>query len=342
MSGIVVLLLGIFLGVFLLFEHTTVFANRERIVQDNSFGAVRGAQDTKDSSSWQTSVVFPVPPTGIFQPVRRDDASDIALTDAHVSLILDVDSGTILHYDKGREKRPIASLTKLVMAMTVIDHVKSLEEEVVIDKDVISTDGTIVGCPRAGFCISNRLFVDERVFVKDLLTAALVSSANDAAVALAIHTAGSEPAFVTRMNRAMQELGLTDSNFCTASGLEPDGAEGECYSTAYDIARVGAHILTHEKYSALLDILRVKEKTITNVEGTITHELLSTNRLLNIMPGLLGTKTGFTPQAGQSLFLAAEDPASKHRIIAVVLDDPYRWQDVQRMIAWAFETYQWQ
>lgn len=272
-------------------------------------------------------------------PVRNEGITDLAVPNAHSSLVLDVGTGTILHYDNGREHRPIASLTKLMTAVLVMEKIKDLSEETIIDSDAVYAEGTKIGCPRSGYCISPRLKVGEKISVMNLLKAMLMNSANDAAIALAKHVSGTEEKFVELMNKKAQAMGLEDTHFCTSSGLEIEGKESECYSSAYDISRIAAYSM---KYDLVWEIFRLPNNTtVYSADGTCSHQIINTDLVLDQIPNCLGGKTGFTPMAGHSLLLAASDATGKHKIIAVVLDDPYRWQDVRKMVDWAFRAYAW-
>ena len=269
-----------------------------------------------------------------FQPVRKNLVKDLVVPGAHASVIIDADTGTIMHYNEGRTHRQIASLTKLMTAILVMEKVKNLDEIATIDEEPVYADGTKIGCPRSGYCISPRLKVGEKITVRSLLQAMLTNSANDAAIALAKHIAGTQDAFADIMNKKAKDLGLTDTNFCTPSGLEIDGRESECYSSAYDIARIAAYSLHYETIWKIA--LMPNNYTVTSVDGKIEHTILNTDQLLGQIPNMIGTKTGFTPLAGYSLLMVAADPSTKHRIVAVVLDDSARWQDIRNMTDWAF------
>ncbi len=300
------------------------------IQTEKAEGRVEGIEEKKDKIFSEISSL----------PIRKENSTDLILPNAHSSLILDVNSGTILHYNNGKERRPIASLTKLMTAVLVIERVKNLEEVVVVDEQAVYAEGTKIGCPRSGYCKSQRLKVGEKISVLNLLKAMLMSSANDAAIALAKHVSGSEEEFVKIMNEKAQKLGLSDTHFCTASGLEIEGAENSCYSSAYDISRVAAYAM---KYDLIWEIMRLPDDTIIySSDGTVSHSLFNTDLVLNQISNCLGGKTGFTPAAGHSLLLAASDQEGKNKIIAVVLDDPYRWQDIKKMVDWAFTSYEWQ
>lgn len=308
--------------------------NEQQSIEKIAKGEVKGVEKYKDED-----IDEPIMPPAEFQPVRRDGVRDLAVTGAHASLVLDVDSGTILHYNNGKERRQIASLTKMMTAVLVMEKVKNLDELVTIDEEPVYVEGTKIGCPRSGYCISQRLKVGEQISVRNLLKAMLMNSANDAAIALGKHIAGSQEDFAKLMNEKAKSLGLTDTNFCTPSGLEPDGREAECYSSAYDIARIAAYAM---RYDLIWEIFRLPNNTeITSADGKLTHTILNTDLVLDQIPNVIGGKTGFTPLAGYSLLMAVSDPAKKHKVVAVLLDDPTRWQDIRTMLDWSFNSFTW-
>lgn len=269
-----------------------------------------------------------------FVPQRKKNFYDTKVF-ASSSVVIDVDSGTILHYDKGREKIPIASLTKMMTAVLVMEKIKNLDEAVAVDEEALLADGTKVGCPRSGYCIDERLHPGEKLTARDLLAAMLLNSANDAAVALGKHIAGSQKAFGGMMNEKAEELNLGDSNFCNPSGLDED----DCYSSAYDIARIAAYSM---RYDLIWKMMKFPELEIRSTDGKYSHLLKNTDILLDQVPNCLGGKTGFTYNAGKSLLLAAADPAAgRHKIIAVILNDNSRWEDMRNLVGWTFENYEW-
>lgn len=337
MNILVVIAMAVFAPLnFLLLAPQGVFFNAPvaKSVTEENRGEVRGVEVAK-AAKFTERVEPQAPP----QPIRKSGIADLKVPNAYASLILDVDSGTILHYSNGQERRQIASLTKVMTAILVMERVKDLNEVVTIDADAVYTIGTRVGCPTSGNCITQRLKVGEKISVLNLMKAMLMNSANDAAIALSKHVSGTEEKFVALMNEKAKAMDLKDTHFCSASGLEPDGREMECYSSAYDVARIGAYSM---RFSLIWDIFRLPNNTeVQSADGSCTHTILNTDLLLNEIPQCLGGKTGFTPLAGKSLLLAASDESNKHRIIAVVLNDPYRWEDVKRMLNWAFQSYEW-
>ncbi len=272
-------------------------------------------------------------------PIRSEAIGDTYMR-ARSAIAIDANTGTILHYQDGKKRMAIASLTKIMTAVIVVEYVKDLDGEIAtICSEAVLTDGTKVGCPNSGYCISNRLQVGEKVSVRNLLEAMLISSANDAAVSLALHISGSQKEFAKLMNDKAKELGLTDTVFCNPSGLDEEDKPNGCYSTAYDIARIAAYSL---RYDEIWNCMSVKEKEVFSEDGAIMHRLINTDVLLDELPNCLGGKTGFTYEAGRSLMMTAHHPMRKeHKVIVVLLDDNYRWLDMRIIFDWVFRAYGW-
>jgi D-alanyl-D-alanine carboxypeptidase len=270
-------------------------------------------------------------------PKRKQNCTDLKLW-AGSSVAIDAESGVILHYDEGRKQTQIASLTKMMTAILAVESIEDFNEEVTIKKEALNVPGTVVGCPTSVFCNGNRMYAGEKVHAIDLLKAMLLNSANDAATALAIHISGSEDKFVEKMNKKAKDLGLIDTHFCTPSGLEKDGKENECYSSAYDIARIGAVSL---KYDLIWDTMKIEEGQFYSTDGKYVHLLKNTDLLLGNISNCLGGKTGFTPLAGKSLLMGSTDPTGKHKVITVLLNDEKRWDDMKLLLNWVYNNYEW-
>ena len=299
-------------------------------------GIVKGTE-TKRAKTKPQAVEEPK-----YQPIRKEGAKDLVLPDAHASVVIDADTGTVLQYKNDRQQRQIASLTKIMTAVLAVEKIKNLDEEVTIDEEAVYTAGTKIGCPCSGRCNSQRLQIGEKISARNLLKAALLNSANDAAIALGKHISGSQDDFAELMNKKAKSLGLTDTHFCTPSGLEPDGKEAECYSSAHDIAKIAAYSLRYDEIWKVFKLLSSEEPiTIKSADGKIEHTVLNTLSNLNQIQNTVGGKTGFTPLAGYSLLSVIKDPSEKHKIVAVVLDDVTRWQDIKDMAEWTFNSYTW-
>jgi D-alanyl-D-alanine carboxypeptidase (penicillin-binding protein 5/6) len=275
-----------------------------------------------------------------YNPVRNDDYADLVIPTAHAFVVVDADTGKILAGSHETDQRQIASLTKMMTAILVMEKIPNLDDPVDIDEEEVYIEGTKIGCPRSGYCISPRLKVGEQVSAHDLLQAALMNSANDAAIALGKHISGSQEAFAKLMNAKARQMGLTNTHFCTPSGLEPDGHESECYSSAADIARISAYSM---RYDEIWKMFRYPNNSeIYSCDQQTSHTLINSDIILDDIPNCLGGKTGFTPAAGYSLLMGVSDPSHLHRIIIVLLDDPYRWQDIRTAIDWTFKAYSWE
>lgn len=272
-------------------------------------------------------------------PRKKTNAGNFYVR-ARSAIAIDVETGTILFYQEARKHTAIASLTKMMTAILVVEKISNLDQEAVtIDREAVLAEGTKIGCPRSGYCISNRLRVGEKISAKSLLEAMLMNSANDAAIALGKHLAGSQANFAELMNKKAKEIGLRDTYFCNPSGLDEDDRPGQCYSSAYDLARIAAYSL---KYQRIWDIMKIKEKEIYSLDGKIKHRIVNTDRLLETMPNCIGGKTGFTYEAGKSLMTAAHHPNNRqHKVIAVILDDNWRWEDMKKLMDWVFTVYVW-
>jgi len=275
-----------------------------------------------------------------YQPVRNDEVPNLVIPTAHAFVVIDADTGQVLAGNHETDQKQIASLTKMMTAILVMERIEDLEEPVEVGEEEVYIEGTKIGCPRSGYCISPRLKIGEKITAKSLLQAMLINSANDAAAALGKHISGSQEKFADLMNQKAELMELTDTHFCTPSGLEPDGRESECYSSASDIARIAAYSMRYNEIWNMFDYPNNCE--ITSCDGQISHTLLNTDVAMSDIPGAMGAKTGFTPAAGYSLLLGASDATKLHRVVVVVLDDPYRWQDIRTAINWTFEAYSWE
>jgi serine-type D-Ala-D-Ala carboxypeptidase (penicillin-binding protein 5/6) len=200
------------------------------------------------------------------------------------SCIVVADDGRVLWARSPDAHRANASTTKMATALVVGERA-AITEEVDISETAASTGG-------GGLDLSPA----DSFSVEDLLRALLLTSSNDAAVALAEHVAGSEQAFVSTMNEWLADLGATDTHFVTAHGLDTAGH----YSTARDLALIGAELLEDP---VLAEMVAEPQASITGSQGTVTLE--NRNLLLETYKGAIGIKTGYTASAGNVLVAAA-------------------------------------
>jgi len=253
-------------------------------------------------------------------PFLRDEslAPDIG---AKAGLIMDYDTGVLLYKKNIHERLPMASLTKIMTAILILEN-HDLDEVVTVQSEL---DGIL------GVRIWLRQY--EKMTVGSLLQALLIRSAGDAAIALAEYHSGTVNNFVDDMNERARELNLSDTHFQNPIGLDADGH----YSSAFDLASLSKYAL---HINAFRNIVRLDKATIVSVDGRFKHSFDSTNYLLNSYLNILGVKTGTTDGAGESLInLARSD--SGHEVIAVLLNSPSRFQENKSMIDWAFRSHLW-
>lgn len=241
--------------------------------------------------------------------------------EAKSALIMDYDTGLLLYEKNIHEQLPMASLTKIMTAILILEH-HDLWEVVTVDSDFSSEVGVRVWLRQY-----------EKITVGDLLKALLIPSAGDAAIALADYHSGSVEAFVAEMNERARELNLVNTHFVNPIGLDADGH----YSSAFDLAILSKYAL---HFPAFRNIVRLDEATISSVDGKFKHAFESTNYLLNSYLDIQGVKTGTTDEAGQSLINLARNYRG-HEVIAILLNSPSRFQENKSMIDWAFRSYEW-
>lgn len=248
-----------------------------------------------------------------------NDVKDEPKLNARVGLIFDRSSKTILYEKNGLKQVPMASTTKIMTAIVVLENA-DLTDIVTIDKKAAGTGGSRLG-----------LKVNDKITVHDLLYGLMLCSGNDAAVALAIHVGGSAEGFANMMNETANEMGLVNSHFITPHGLDQDGH----YTTAYELACMADYALKIPKFK---EIVSTKSYTVTiNAQSkTITN----TNELLGNLDGVYGVKTGFTNGANRCLVTACK--RGNLDIITVVLGadtKKIRTQDSIKLIEYAYKNY---
>lgn len=219
---------------------------------------------------------------------------------ASSAVLAEVSTGRILYSKNADESRSPASITKIMTLLLVMES---------IDSGSLSLTDKVTASPHACSMGGSQIWLEpgETMTVDELLKAVAVASANDAAVALGEHIAGSEEAFVSMMNARAKELSMTGTHFENACGLDTDGH----VSTATDVAKMSCELLKHDlikNYSCIwMDYLR---------DGKT--QLVNTNKLVRFYEGATGLKTGTTDKAGYCVAASAEKNGME--LVAVILD----------------------
>lgn len=235
---------------------------------------------------------------------------------AHSAVLLDAETGELLYDRDGNVQRPPASTTKIMTAILALELTEPEEITTVSEK--------------AGNVGESSIYLDkgDKIKIGELLEGALLSSGNDACVALAENTAGSQDEFIRLMNQKAASLGAYNTNFVNPNGL-PDPNH---YSTAFDLALITRYAMNNPQFA---EIVSQKYSVINFEEPRKSQNAKNTNKLLWNYPLADGVKTGTTNAAGKCLVASASKDG--RRLICVVLNAPDRFGDAQRLLQWGFD-----
>lgn len=242
---------------------------------------------------------------------------------AKAEILIEADTGQVMFSQNCDKKLPMASITKTMLLLICAEEIEAgnltLEDKIKASAYASSAEGSVIW-----------LNAGEEMTAAELLEAVIISSANDACIALAEHISGSEAAFVKRMNERAKELGMTDTRYANCVGYD----DNLHYSTARDIAIVTAELMKHEVFRGWmltwLDYLRGGET-----------QLVNTNKLIRTYNGILGGKTGTTDNAGCCLTVCAE--RGDMRLVAVTLgcaDDDERFSSAKELLDYGFGGFE--
>ena len=247
------------------------------------------------------------------------DSTQMPTINSRAYVVMDRKTNTILVGKNENQKKKMASTTKIMTALVVIEHA-DLSDIVEISKKSASTGGSRLG-----------LKTGDKLTVSDLLYGLMMRSGNDSAVALAEYVSGSITEFANLMNEKAKSLGLSNTHFVTPHGLDED----EHYTTAYELALLSNYAMNNEIFAK---IVGTKNYTIT-ING-YPKTLTNTNELLGVLNGVYGIKTGFTNGANRCLVTCCK--RGDMDIICVVLgadSKKYRTTDSIKLIEYAFHNF---
>lgn len=244
---------------------------------------------------------------------------------AKSSILIESSTGTIILENNSNEKASIASMTKMMTMLIVMEY---------LDNGKISLSDTVPISEKAASMGGSQVYLaaNTKMPLEVLLKSVSIASANDSAVALAEYIAGSTEKFVELMNKKNEELGLTNTHFMNVHGLD----EENHYSTAYDMAMIARELVKHE---SILEYSSKYEDYVAHPDGTNTW-IVNTNKLINYYPGLDGLKTGFTNTAGYCITATAK--RGNMRLISVVMgeeNNQIRNQDTMELLNYGFSNY---
>ena len=239
------------------------------------------------------------------------------------AILMEKETGSVLYESNAHEKLEPASVTKVMTLLLIMEA---------LDSGRITKDDMVTVSAYAASMGGSQVFLEEgeQMSVHEMLKCVAVSSANDAAVAMAEHLAGSESAFVEKMNARAGELGMTDTHFSNCTGLPIS----DHYTSAHDIALMSRQLILH--HPEIRTYATIWMDTIRNG----AFGLSNTNRLVRFYPGATGLKTGFTDSALYCLSATAERDGME--LIAAVMKSPTsddRFQAAKTMLDYGFANY---
>ncbi len=248
---------------------------------------------------------------------------DPAVFDSESFILIEPETDTVVIEHNADDKKPMASITKLMVLLIADEY---------ISEGKLSPDDIVTGTAAAKATEGSRVYLDdgEKMPLDDILKSISIPSANDAAVALAEHISGSEGEFVKLMNKRAEKMGLTNTHYVTASGLDADGH----YSTARDIAVLSKEIMLNHP------LIMQHAATISDTVRNGKFPLNNTNNLLSTYEYATGLKTGTTDGAGYCLAATAEKNGTK--LIAVLLGAPTsadRFAEAKYLFEYAFSNF---
>ena len=261
-----------------------------------------------------------------FMFITNVKAEDLGLTEsAKSSILIEASTGEIIHESNANERYAPASMNKIMSLILIMEELEqgnlSLDEKGKVSATAASMGGSQI-----------YLEAGEEMPVNDLLKAICVGSANDAVVTLAERISGTEEAFVFKMNEKVKSMGLKNTNFKNATGLDT----ANHYSSAYDMASMARELVRHKKileYSGIYETyLRQNTKN--------KFWLVNTNKLIKTYDGMDGLKTGYTKEAGYCLTATAK--RNNMRLIGVIMGEETsakRNEEMSKMLDYGFNLY---
>ncbi len=261
-------------------------------------------------------------------PIRKVSTDVGVVTTGEATVLIDGKSGAILYSRDGAKALPIASLTKLMTAMVILDSGLNDQEEITLVKEDEPNEGRVV------------IGRGETYTRRELLQALLIGSVNTAGNALARTYPGGRDVFIEEMNKKAEELGLVSAQF-----TDPTGLDRTNIASAQDVAFILRHVLFYNDIREITKRSSIELKSATGKTVLIQSTNLLLDSFLNKKPyTILAGKTGSLPEAGFCFAQATQDAAG-NELIAVTLGSTNhfsRYQDVKALTAWGFELFIWE
>lgn len=306
----------IFASIFIALNPFLGFLNNnainQTITQETKQNSVQANRLPLAENIFLSAQILPI------NPIRNWNIADPEIS-AKTAIVFDTTRQMILFQKNGiNDPYPIASLTKLMTALVVMDNAK-MNNIFEVSKNAVNTNSEI-----------GDLIVGEKLTVNNLLHILLMDSSNDAAVALAENISSD---FVKLMNEKAKTIGLKNTFYADPSGLDPENR-----SSAIDLTKIMQEAI---KYPKLVEIMQTSAIDFASVDGKFQHHPRNTDKLLKEITGIIGGKTGYTEEAGNCMILATKSPDQNGIIITVVIDAKDRLAETKALINWTQQAFFW-
>lgn len=237
---------------------------------------------------------------------------------AKAAFFIDTIDGKVLYSKNIHEKLVIASLVKVMTVLVALEH-KGLDEEFIVSDRAASMEPDKM-----------LLIAQEKLTLKELLSGIFLVSANDAAEVIAERITGDREEFIKLMNDKAKQLGMNDTHFVNPTGLDED--TGSSYSTAYDLAILTRYLI--KRFPEVVEISSKEHIYLPKTENHQDYDMYSGINLLTTYPGVMGFKTGFTPEAGLTLITLARKDSRE--VIGVLLGTEDRRNEAHELLDYSF------
>jgi serine-type D-Ala-D-Ala carboxypeptidase (penicillin-binding protein 5/6) len=282
---------------------------------------LKSETDNYNISEQARAFILPVSRISYF-PVRDFNIAEPQIQAKSIALY-DTRSSRFLLVKNASEKLPIASITKLMSAIVILENL-DLNEIFTVRAEDINVDGN-----------GADLYRGEKIKGEDLFKIMLIKSSNDAALTFANAARIKGIDFVAKMNDKAAELGMFNTHFEDPAGLDDKSG----FSTAEDLIRLVSYI---PKDSKIWQVLKIQTADVVSADGKLSHHVINTNQLLGVLPDIIGGKTGFTDSAMGTMVLEVWVNKGRDAIIGVVIGSNDRFGDMKNLIEWAQKAHRWE
>ncbi len=245
--------------------------------------------------------------------------ADVPQISAKSGFFVETKNGQVLYEKNIHQRLPIASLVKVMTVLIALEH-KKMDDQYIVSQRAAEMEPDKM-----------LLIAGEKFTLKELLDGIFLISANDAAEVLAEGTTGSNEEFIKLMNGKAKQLGMADTFYANSTGLDED--DHNSYSSSYDLAILTRFLVHH--YPEVVDISKTEHIFLPQTENHQDYDMYSGINLLTTYPGVVGFKTGYTPEAGLTLITLARKDG--HEIIGVLLGSGDRRDEAKELLDYSFK-----